>query len=226
VHWTGRTWQQIAFPSAFDALFPPDELTVGPRGTVWVGGDAGIGGSGRPLIAEYSGGRWRALIRLAQRTQLGGRVDGFAVAGSSVWAIVDYLAVPSSDVLVRIAGGSRTYLTAPGASNGTITAAAGDSHGGLYLVRPLVSGLRYWNGRTWTTDSPPVPRDAYPYKGTTCYPVGPMPTPPTPGVNVLALAPVPGTADVWASGFVAGGSLPLYPACAEPTAQPLTEIHS
>jgi hypothetical protein len=225
VHWTGRAWQQIAIPSAFGTDFPPDELAVGPGGNVWVGGAVGNGGYGHPLIADYRAGKWRQEIQLPQRTQSGGRVDGFAVAGSSVWAIADYLAVPmSSDVLTLIAGGPRTYVTAPGASNGTVQAAAGNSRGDLYLVRPLVTGLQYWNGHTWTTDTPPVPAGSYVYQGTNCYPVGPMPNPPTEGVNVLALSATPGSAMVWAAGFVAGGSQPLYPACAEPTAQPLTEV--
>ena len=233
LRWDGHRWQQLPFPPLFDTNFPPDHLAAGPGNSVWIGGDSGGAGYGVPLAARYDGHGW-SYYRLPRTTSEGGRVIGFAVAGLSAWALVDNLAPPPGgyQALVSLTGGTAGQLKIPGDHLLQISAMAGDPRSGLYLLRAhgTVTGgivVQHWDGRGWHVEPVPVPSHSYVYRGSDCVPSGSAYGKPggrLNGLEVSAIASVPGTATVWAAGSFGGGGAALYPDCPQPTTQPVVEV--
>jgi len=233
VHWDGQRWQQVAFPPLFDPKPGPGALAVGPGDNVWVGGEIAGSRFGAPLAARYDGHAWR-YYRLPHATSEGGRVTRLVVAGQATWALIAYVAPPPGgyQVLVPLTGGTASQLKIPGDQFLRITAMAGDPRSDLYLLTYLetVTGgiaVQRWDGHAWDIEPFFAPRKVYAYSGSGCVPPGSAygkPGGTLDGLEISAIASVPGTTTAWAVGSFGGGGAALYPDCAQSTTQPVVEV--
>jgi len=184
LHFTGGKWRRSLLGNVGQIL----AATAVSPSDVWA---FASGLSSRRLAIRWNGRVWRSLslpdLHLS-KGQILDLVDARAVSATKVWlaAEITPIRVP---VLLEWNGKAWQRIPVPGHSR--LTNVTTDGHGGVWLLGVTTAGaywfLHYSQG-TWTTKRVPV--------------AGIPGAPPNANFNMYAIAGVPGTTSVWATGDV------------------------